>query len=81
MKGKATKIKSIDKQNHMSFKCFCIYCFLFYIIVRRNSSFIPHISIILSDSFIFLEDNNNFRMWMFNIQKLIEHIGKSFAII
>ena len=37
----------------MTFKRFYIYCFLFYIIMRRNSSFIPRVNIIVSYFFIF----------------------------
>lgn len=70
MKDKATKIKSINKQNHMAFKCFCIYCFLFYIIMWRNSSFIPRVNIIVSYSFIFLKNNNVFNMWLFLYSKI-----------
>jgi len=54
----------------MTFKCFCIYCFLFYIIMRRNSSFIPRVNIIVSYSFIFLENNNVFNMWLFLYSKI-----------
>lgn len=54
----------------MTFKCFYIYCFLFYIIMRRNSSFIPRVNIIVSYFFIFLENNNVFNMWMFLYSKI-----------
>ena len=64
------KIKSINKQNHMAFKCFCIYCFLFYIIMWRNSSVIPRVNIIVSYSFIFLKNNNVFNMWLFLYSKI-----------
>lgn len=60
----------------MVFKCFCIYFFYFISLCGGILHLFRTLALFYRILLFFLEDNNNFRMWMFNIQKLIEHIGK-----